>query len=139
MSSFSSITALFGVSLTRSMSFLPSLRHTDAVRVMRVSAIPDAIFATVDSLQGAMNMASKPKLPEAIGANISSSSNVLSASEVSCSGYMSVSAGRIFLAMSDITRNFSPSSSWSRRTPYIEPEAPLIATTVFIPAPSAIR
>ena len=130
MSSFSSITALFGVSLTRSMSFLPSLRHTDAVRVMRVSAIPDAIFATVDS---------KPKLPEAIGANISSSSNVLSASEVSCSGYMSVSAGRIFLAMSDITRNFSPSSSWSRRTPYIEPEAPLIATTVFIPAPSTIR
>ena len=56
--SFSSIMALFGVSLTIRMSFLPSLMHTAAALVMRVSAIPLAIFATVDSLQGAMTMPS---------------------------------------------------------------------------------
>jgi len=36
----------------------PSFMQTDAALVIRVSAIPLAIFATVDSVQGAMNMQS---------------------------------------------------------------------------------
>ncbi len=74
MSSFSSIIALFGDSRTRRISLLPSFMHTDAALVMSVSAMPLAILATVDSLQGAMNMTSKPTLPEAMGENMSSSS-----------------------------------------------------------------
>ena len=57
-SSFSSITALLGVSRTRRTSMRASFMQTDAALVIRVSAIPLAILATVDSVQGAMNMQS---------------------------------------------------------------------------------
>jgi hypothetical protein len=57
-SSFSSIMALFGVSLTTRTSFLPSLRQTDTEREMRVSAMPHANFATLDSEHGTTTMAS---------------------------------------------------------------------------------
>lgn len=57
-SSFSSMMALLGVSLTRSTSLLPSLTHTAAALVINVSDSPLAIFATEDSLQGATNIAS---------------------------------------------------------------------------------
>lgn len=73
-SSFSSITALLGVSRTSRTSLRPSFRQTAAARVMSVSEIPLAIFATVDSVQGATNMTSNLWLPEAMGANMSESS-----------------------------------------------------------------
>jgi len=57
-SSFSSMMALLGVSLTTRTSLLPSLRQTDTEREMRVSAIPHANFATLDSEQGTTTIAS---------------------------------------------------------------------------------
>lgn len=111
MSSFSSMTALLGVSLIRRTSFLPSLRQTDAARVMSVSAMPAAIFATVDSVHGATIMASKRKLPDAMGANISESEWMRSASPSTSSADMPVSNGTTCLAVSDMIRCFSPSSS----------------------------
>ena len=58
LSSFSSMMALLGVSLTTRTSLLPSLRQTETEREMRVSAMPQANFATLDSEQGTTTIAS---------------------------------------------------------------------------------
>ena len=70
--------ALLGVSLTRRTSLLSSLMQTDTARDIRVSAMPLANFATEDSLQGATNMASYLKLPDAMEANNWSSASTCS-------------------------------------------------------------
>jgi hypothetical protein len=77
--SFSSIIALIGVSLGTSIKRRFSLRQTAAARVISVSAMPCAIFAMVLSEQGTITIASKRLLPEAIDANMSSSSKTSSA------------------------------------------------------------
>ena len=77
--------ALLGVSLTRRISFLSSLMQTLTALEISVSAMPLANLATDDSLQGATNIASYLKLPEAMEANIWSSSKTWSAMASTCS------------------------------------------------------
>ena len=79
LSSFSSIIALLGVSLTTRTSLLPSFMQTDTARDMSVSAMPHANLATEDSEQGATIMASYLKLPEEMQAKRSESSITWSA------------------------------------------------------------
>jgi hypothetical protein len=61
-----------GVSLSSRTSFLRSLRATEAILVMRLSAMPAAIFDIVEVLQGAMTNESNLTEPEASGEYMSS-------------------------------------------------------------------
>src|SRR5439155_596604 len=72
--------ALRGASLATRIRVRRSFRATAAVRVIRLSAIPAAIFASVVPLQGTITIASKRYVPEAGGAAMSSFRNVRVAS-----------------------------------------------------------
>ena len=109
-----------------------SLRATAAARVIRLSAIPAASFATVVPLHGTITIASNGYEPEAGGADRSSFGNTRVASFARSFAPRS-SSSRITSSASRLTmRSISPSSVSRSRCAYAAPEAPVTPTTVRI-------
>ena len=105
---------------------------TAAARVIRLSAIPAAIFATVVPLHGTITIASNGWLPEAGGAARSSFVYVLAARAASASAPPSVSA-RITASASRLTTSSTSARRFRRRpAAYGAPEAPVTPTTTRI-------
>ncbi len=121
---FSSAMAENGISRGAKMSFFCSFIITAAQRVVRLSAMPQAILAKVFIEHGAMIMASTPNEPEAMEAEMSS----LSWSSTFC-----ISFARTVLEFCDIMKCFSIEAGSNSITfsPRFTPLAPLVATTIF--------
>ncbi len=109
-----------------------SLSATAAARVMRLSAMPAAIFATVVPLHGTITIASNGWLPEAGGAARSSFAYELAARAAKSAGSRSVSAWITACASRLTTSSTSARRCRRRAYAYGAPDAPVTPTTTRI-------
>ena len=126
LSAFSSAIDESGVSRTHSTTRMRSFKATCAARVMSVSAMPAAILARVETLQGTITSASWRLLPDENGAARSLSAKMRLTNGSSAEGVSPVSVWSTWRAQSESTRYFSPGQRRMRSTPKALPEAPVM-------------